>query len=99
MSYGATGTEDAIAIPNEAPPAMSALQQMAAERLAAHRNRKAQVQAERAAKKREMMQPSVAQRQSRVGAARVREAVAARYESSVSYREFLAAEAERALEQ
>jgi len=99
MSYGATGTEDAIAVSSEAAPAMSALQQMAAERLAAHRNRKAQVQAERAAKKREMMQPTVAQRQSRVGAARVREAVAARYESSVSYREFLAAEAERALEQ
>jgi len=95
MSYGATGTEGAIAVPNEAVPAASALQQIAAERLAAHRNRKAQAQS---AAKREM-QAAAAERQSgKTGAARVREAVAARYESSVSYREFLASETERALE-
>jgi len=95
MSYGATGTEDAIVVHNDAPVA-SALQQIAAERLAAHRNRKAEAQAERA--KREM-QPAVANRSGRQGTARVRDAVAARYESSLSYREFLASEAERALEQ
>jgi len=96
MSYGATGTEDAIVVSNEAAPAVSALQQIAVERLAAHRNRKAQAQ--RAAKRE--MQAAAAERQSsRTGAARVREAVAARYESSVSYREFLASETERALEQ
>jgi hypothetical protein len=99
MSYGATGTEDAIVVQN-APAPVSALQQIALERLAAHRSRKAQAQAERAAKdaKREI-QPAVGRQSSRVGASRVRDAVAARYESSVSYREFLAGEAERALEQ
>jgi len=96
MSYGATGTEGAIAVPNEAAPAVSALQQIAAERLAAHRSRKAQAQS---AAKREMQAAANAKQSSRVGAARVREAVAARYESSVSYREFLASETERALEQ
>jgi RDD family len=99
MSYGATGTEDAIVAPKEAVP-VSALQQMAAERLAAHRSRKAQAQAqaERAARREIQTAASVGQ-SSRMGAARVREAVAARYESSVSYREFLASETERALEQ
>jgi len=96
VSYGATGTEDAIVVQNEATP-VSALQKMAAERLAAHRSRKAQAQAERAARRE--MQTAVTARPSRSGAARVRDAVAARYESSVSYREFLAGEAERALEQ
>jgi len=96
MSYRATGTEDAIAVPNEAAPAVNALQQIAVERLAAHRNRK--VQAQRAAK-REMQAAAAEQQSSRMGSARVREAVAARYESSVSYREFLASETERALEQ
>jgi len=100
MSYGATGTEDAIAVSNEAGPAMSALQQIAAERLAAHRSRKAEAQAERAAKNtRRELQAATARHSSRTGAARVRDAVAARYESSVSYREFLAGETERALEQ
>ena len=98
MSYGATGTEGAIAVPQEAAPAVSALQQMAMEQLAAHRSRKAQVQAERAAR-REMQTAASARQESRTGAARVREAVAARYESSVSYREFLASKTEQALEQ
>jgi len=96
MSYGATGTEDAIVASKEAAPAVSALQQMAVERLAAHRSRK--TQAERAAR-REMQAASSARQASRTGAARVREAVAARYESSVSYREFLASKTEQALEQ
>jgi hypothetical protein len=97
MSYGATGTEDAIAVKNEAVPAMSALQQIAAERLAEHRSRKARAQAERAAK-REMPAATVRQN-SQMGAARVRDAVAARYESRKSYSEFLAGETGRALEQ
>jgi hypothetical protein len=97
MSYGATGTEDAIVVPKEAVP-VSALQQMAAERLAAHRSRKAQAQAERAAR-REMQTAASVRQTSRMGAARVREAVAARYESSVSYREFLASKTELVLEQ
>jgi hypothetical protein len=101
MSYGATGTEGAIVVQNEPP--MSALQQIAVERLASHRNRKAEAQAERVAKnarrEREMQVATAGRQASRSGAARVRDAVAARYESSVSYREFLAGEAERALEQ
>jgi hypothetical protein len=100
MSYGATGTEDAIVVQETSAPVTSALQQIAAERLAAHRSRKAELQAERVAKnaKREM-QPAITNKPGRQGASRVRDAVAARYESSVSYREFLASEAERALEQ
>jgi len=97
MSYGATGTEDAMVAPKEAA-AVGALQQIAAERLAAHRSRKARAQAERAGL--DSMQTAASSRQtSRMGAARVREAVAARYESSVSYREFLSSETDRALEQ
>lgn len=100
MSYRATGTEDAIAVQETSAPVASVLQQIAAERLAAHRSRKAELQAERAARnaKREM-QPAITNKPGRRGASRVRDAVAARYESSVSYREFLASEAERALEQ
>jgi len=98
MSYGATGTEDAIVVQHEAAPAVSALQQMAAERLAAHRSRKAQAQAERSAR-REMQTAASARQSSRMGAARVREAVTARYESSVSYQEFLTNKTEQALEQ
>jgi len=96
MSYGATGTEDAIVAPNEAAPAVSALQQIAMERLAAHRNRKAK--AEHAALK-EMQAAASARQTSRTGAARVRDAVAARYESSVSYQEFLANKTELVREQ
>jgi uncharacterized RDD family membrane protein YckC len=77
-----------------------ALKQMAAERLAAHRNRRAAVaatQAEREANAR--ARAEAARRENNHGASRVRETVAARYRQSVSYREYLAAEAERALEQ
>lgn len=100
MSYRATGTEDAIAVQETSAPVASVLQQIAAERLAAHRSRKAELQAERAARnaKREM-QPAITNKPGRQGASRVRDAVAARYESSVSYREFLESETERALEQ
>jgi hypothetical protein len=87
MAYAATGTDGASA---------SALQQIAAERLAAHRVRKAEAQAQED----ELQAQLLARRmESRRGSSRVRDAVAARYQSSVSYREFLAAEAERALQQ
>jgi uncharacterized RDD family membrane protein YckC len=85
VSYNATVTESG-----------SALKQMAAERLAAHRNRRAAVQAREA----ELEATVQARRHdSRQGVSRIRDAVAARYEHSPSYREFLAAESERALQQ
>ena len=73
----------------------SALKQVVAERLAAHRSRRAAEQ---------QLAAQVGQRQgsgspSQRASTRVRDAVAARYEQSVSYREFLAVEAERALAQ
>jgi len=70
------------------------LKQAVAERLAAHRDRRAAAAA---------LQAQIAARESaspsRRAVSRVREAVAARYQQSVSYREFLEAEAERALQQ
>jgi len=73
----------------------SALKQAVAERLAAHRSRRAAEQQLGAQANQRQGSGSPSQRAS----ARVRDAVAARYEQSVSYREFLAAEAERALAQ
>ncbi len=73
----------------------SALKQAVAERLAAHRSR-------RAAEQELTAQANLRQGSgspSRRASTRVRDAVAARYEQSQSYREFLAAEAERALQQ
>jgi uncharacterized RDD family membrane protein YckC len=97
-SYLPTGTEGG-----------TALRQLAAERLAAHRNRKAIVEGREARIRREQAVTQAAVRlQARrdatradlhPDASRVRETVAARYQQSVSYREFLAAEAQRALEQ
>ena len=75
----------------EAVGSEGGLKQVAAERLAAHRNRRA---AERAQAQAVVREPGRAAAR----ANKVREAVAARYEQSVSYREFLAAEAERALQ-
>jgi hypothetical protein len=73
----------------------SALKQAVAERLAAHRSRRAaeQEMAAKASSRQGSGSPS------RRASTRVRDAVAARYEQSQSYREFLAAEAERALQQ
>ena len=97
-SYQSTGTEGG-----------TALKQMAAERLAAHRNRRAGMEGHEAQARREQAEAQAAIRlQARRDAARaethpdvsrVREAVAARYQQSVSYREFLAAEAARATAQ
>ena len=97
-SYLPTGTEGG-----------TALKQIAAERLAAHRSRRAIVEGREALARREQVVAQTAIRlQARRDAARadvhpdasrVREAVAARYQQSVSYREFLAVESQRALEQ
>jgi uncharacterized RDD family membrane protein YckC len=90
-----TGTEGPAPLREAAP-----LKQAVAERLAAHRSRRAsqarqEAQAEAAAEAR----AEAARNATRRGASMVREAVAARYKESQSYREFLAAEAERALQQ
>src|ERR1700761_3341807 len=71
----------------------AALKQIASERLAAHRRRRSDG---RAASRASEAEAAVAPR---ARASRVRDAVAARYKDSVTYREFLAQEAERALEQ
>jgi len=70
----------------------AALKQIASERLAAHRRRRGDATAARRSAEVEVPAP-------RVRVSRVRDAVAARYKDSVTYREFLAQEAERALEQ
>ena len=89
VSYRAPETEAGLA-----------LKQLAAERLAAHRSKRAAVQAQEAElQARVEMRRDGVRKEMRSGASRVREAVAARYEQSVSYREFLAAESKRALEQ
>ena len=89
LEYRATGTESA-----------NGLKQAVAERLAAHRNRRAAVQAGQAElEARIQLCKESSRNETRRGAARVREAVTARYQQSPSYREFLAVEAERALEQ
>jgi uncharacterized RDD family membrane protein YckC len=87
----------------------AALKQLAAERLAAHRSRRAVVEGREAEARREQAAAQAAIRlQARrdavraevhPDASRVREAVAARYQQSLSYREFLAAEAQQAVEQ
>lgn len=71
----------------------AALKQIASERLAAHRRRRGDAGAAGGSPAAET--PSAP----RVRVSRVRDAVAARYKDSVTYREFLAQEAERALEQ
>jgi hypothetical protein len=77
-----------------------ALKAVAAERLAAHRQRRAAEQAGAIeSESRQRASAEAARYQGRRGARMVREAVTARYQQSQSYREFLAAEAERALQQ
>jgi uncharacterized RDD family membrane protein YckC len=86
----------------------SALKQLAAERLAAHRNRRAVVEGRDAQMRRQQtaLQAAIrlqthrdaARSDEHPDASRVRDAVAARYQQSVSYREFLAVESQRALD-
>jgi uncharacterized RDD family membrane protein YckC len=80
------------------------VRQLAAERLAAHRSRRAQSQvlSEQAAVLSAQLEAQTAVRQQvrrDQPTSRVRDAVAQRYQQSPSYQEFLAAEAERALQQ
>jgi uncharacterized RDD family membrane protein YckC len=78
----------------------NALRQLAAERLAAHRNRRASMAAAvpQASARRDAAVPSSHAAGGPQVRPNVRDAVAARYRQSPSYQEFLAAEAERALE-
>lgn len=95
--YESTGTEGG-----------GALKQLAAERVAAHRNRRAVVEVREAQARREQAEAQAmiraqarreaARTDGQTDASRVREAVAARYQQSLSYREFLAAESQRALD-
>jgi uncharacterized RDD family membrane protein YckC len=97
-SYLPTGTEGGLA-----------LKQLAAERLAAHRSRRAVVEGREADARREQALTQAAIRlqahrdavraEVHPEASRVRETVAARYQQIVSYRDSLAAEAQRALNQ
>ncbi len=70
----------------------SALKQIAAERLAAHRNKRAALQAREAAME---AQVQVRREDTRRGASQVRDAVAARYQQRLSYQEYLESESAR----
>ncbi|HEY4354860.1 MAG TPA: RDD family protein [Acidobacteriaceae bacterium] len=82
--------------PPVAGESTTALKEVVAERLAAHRNRRVEQALESAREEAELRRSLTEARQ---GAKRVRDAVTARYQERASYREFLAAEAERALQQ
>jgi len=78
----------------------ASLREAAAARVAAHRNKRAGAQAQEAAREEVLREERArAERDARRGVANVRDAVKARYEHSQSYRDFLAAEAERAIQQ
>jgi uncharacterized RDD family membrane protein YckC len=78
----------------------ASLREAAAARVAAHRNKRAGTQALQAAREEAQREErSRTERDARRGVANVRDAVRARYEKSQSYRDFLAAEAERAVQQ
>jgi uncharacterized RDD family membrane protein YckC len=78
----------------------ASLREAAAARVAAHRNKRAGAQAIGAAREEAQREEHArAEREARRGVANVRDAVRARYEKSQSYREFLAVEAERAMQQ
>ncbi len=108
MSSAAQRDETTNSYPPAGTEGRSVLKQLAAERLAAHRNRHAGAESRETQMRRELAQAQASIRlQARRDAARadghpdvsrVREAVAARYQKSLSYGEFLAAEAQRAME-
>jgi uncharacterized RDD family membrane protein YckC len=91
---------DAGALRDTGASSGASLREAAAARVAAHRNKRAGAQAMEAAREEasRQQQASLA-RESRRGASKVRDAVRARYEQTQSYREFLATEAERAIQQ
>jgi hypothetical protein len=77
---------DALDFTLVAPDSVPGLKQVASERIQAHRRRRAEAQgAERAIEE----AVEAVERQPRARTSRVREAVAARYQNSVTYREFL----------
>ncbi|HZQ42502.1 MAG TPA: RDD family protein [Acidobacteriaceae bacterium] len=91
----ATGTDGSLFETGAA-----SLREAAAARVAAHRSKRAGAAAMDAAREEALRQEQArVARESRYGAAKVRDAVRARYEQSQSYKEFLAAEAERAMQQ
>lgn len=99
---GATGQADETTLPGllatgtEGPT----LREVVAQRVAAHRSRHANTRALETEREEALRQQrETMERESRRGMATVRDTVRARYEKSPSYREFLAAEAERALHQ
>ena len=108
MSSAAQRDETTNSYPPAGTEGRSVLKQLAAERLAAHRNRHVGAESRETQMRRELAQAQASIRlQARRDAARadghpdvsrVREAVAARYQKSLSYGEFLAAEAQRAME-
>ena len=78
----------------------ASLREAAAARVAAHRNKRADAHQLEAAREEALREERArAERDARRGVANVRDAVRARYEKSQSYREFLAVEAERAIQQ
>jgi uncharacterized RDD family membrane protein YckC len=82
------------------PDPASSLREAAAARVAAHRNRRAGAHAIEAAREEALrLERAQIDRDARRGVSRVRDTVRARYEHSQSYRDFLAAEAERATQQ
>ena len=95
----ATGTDGGTLFDTGA----ASLREAAAARVAAHRSKRAGTQAMEAAREEALNRSQQAGRgplrEERVRAANVRDAVRARYEKSQSYRDFLAAEAERAVQQ
>jgi uncharacterized RDD family membrane protein YckC len=92
----ATGTDGATLFDTGA----ASLREAAAARVAAHRNKRAGAQAMEAAREEALREEHArVERDARRGVANVRDAVRARYEKSQSYRDFLAAESERAVQQ
>jgi uncharacterized RDD family membrane protein YckC len=92
----ATGTDGLLATGTDG----ASLREVVAQRVAAHRNRRAGAEAVEAAREAALRhERDLLTRENRRGVSKVRDTVRARYENSQSYREFLAAEAERALQQ
>jgi uncharacterized RDD family membrane protein YckC len=102
QSLLATGTDgpEPYEASSELIDSAPSLREAAAARVAAHRNRRAGAHAMEAAREEALrLEHAQMERDSRRGVSRVRDAVRARYEHSQSYRDFLAAEAERATQQ
>ena len=92
----ATGTDGATLFDTGA----ASLREAAAARVAAHRSKRVGAQAMDAAREEALREERArTERDARRGVANVRDAVRARYEKSQSYRDFLAVEAERKVQQ